>query len=47
MEIEFAYFQSLVEHNFSTTTPVPANLHSAIDTVNAYQKSTCGFTFDK
>jgi hypothetical protein len=44
--VELQYFQSLKDHDFSSSTPAPAGLDAAIKTVNAYGAATCGFTFE-
>jgi hypothetical protein len=44
--VELQYFQSLKDHDFSSSTPAPAGLDAAIKKVNAYGEATCGFTFE-
>jgi hypothetical protein len=44
--VELQYFQALKDHDFSSSTPMPAGLDAAMKTVNAYGAATCGFTFD-
>jgi hypothetical protein len=45
--VELQYFQALRDHDFSSSTPVPAGLQAAVDTVDAYGVATCGFTYEK
>jgi hypothetical protein len=44
--VELQYFQALKDHDFSSSTPVPAGFDGALKTVNGYGAATCGFTFD-
>ena len=42
--VELQYFQALKDSDFSSSTPMPAGLKEALNTVNAYGAATCGFT---
>jgi hypothetical protein len=46
LTVELQYFQNLKDHDFSTSTPVPAGLDEAVGRVNAYGKAACGFDFE-
>jgi len=45
--VEGDYFKALHDHDFSSSTPVPAGLTDALAVVNKYQTDVCGFVFDK
>jgi hypothetical protein len=45
--IELQYFQALKDNHFSSTVPPPPGFEAANKTLNDYQVSVCGFTFDK
>jgi hypothetical protein len=47
MMVELEYFQALKDSDFSGTTQPPAGFAAANKTVNDYQVSACGVTFDK
>jgi hypothetical protein len=44
--IELQYFQALKDNNFSGTVAPPPGFEAANKTLNDYQVSVCGFTFD-
>jgi hypothetical protein len=44
--VELQYFQALKDSDFSSSTPTPAGLNEALNTVNAYGAATCGFTLE-
>jgi len=47
VDVQLQYFQALKDNDFSSATPVPAGLDAATQTVNQYQVSACGVTFDQ
>ncbi len=44
--VELQYFQALKDSDFSSSTPAPAGLNEALNTVNAYGAATCGFALE-
>src|SRR6185437_11088076 len=44
--VALQYFQALQDHDFSSSTPVPAGFVEANKTINAYGTATCGFDFE-